>query len=151
MLVTPLPTADKNDYLSARMRTAFSFLREADLARLPLGRADIDGDEVFANVQEYDTVPAGQKQMEAHRRYYDVQYVVEGEEVLQYAPLAGLAPSGEFDEEADFGLFATPEAPSSIVLRAGEMAVLAPEDAHKPGCAVGEPGRVRKIVVKVRA
>ena len=119
MLVTPLPTADKNDYLSARMRTAFSFLREADLARLPLGRADIDGDEVFANVQEYDTVPAGQKQMEAHRRYYD--------------------------------LFATPETPSSIVLRAGEMAVLAPEDAHKPGCAVGEPGRVRKIVVKVRA
>ena len=142
MLVTPLPTADKNDYLSARMRTAFSFLREADLARLPLGRADIDGDEVFANVQEYDTVPAGQKQMEAHRRYYDV---------LQYASLAGLAPSGEFDEEADFGLFATPETPSSIVLRAGEIAVLAPEDAHKPGCAVGEPGRVRKIVVKVRA
>ena len=43
MLVTPLPTADKNDYLSARMRTAFSFLREADLARLPLGRADVDG------------------------------------------------------------------------------------------------------------
>lgn len=80
-----------------------------------------------------------------------MQYVVEGEEVLQYAPLAGLAPSGEFDEEADFGLFATPETPSSIVLRAGEMAVLAPEDAHKPGCAVGEPGRVRKIVVKVRA
>ena len=77
--------------------------------------------------------------------------LVEGEEVLQYAPLAGLAPSGEFDEEADFGLFATPETPSSIVLRAGEMAVLAPEDAHKPGCAVGEPGRVRKIVVKVRA
>ena len=151
MLVTPLPTADKNDSLSARMRAAFSFLREADLAHLPLGRADIDGDEVFANVQEYDTGPADQKQMEAHRRYYDVQYVVEGEEVLQYAPLAGLAPNGEFDEEADFGLFATPEALSSIVLRAGEMAVLAPEDAHKPGCAVGEPGRVRKIVVKVRA
>ena len=151
VLVTPLPTADKNDYLSARMRAAFSFLREADLAHLPLGRADIDGDEVFANVQEYDTVPADQKQMEAHRRYYDVQYVVEGKEVLQYAPLAGLVPNGEFDEEADFGLFATPEAPSSIVLRAGEMAVLAPEDAHKPGCAVGEPGRVRKIVVKVRA
>ena len=52
VLVTPLPTADKNDYLSARMRTAFSFLREADLARRPLGRADIDGGEVFANVQE---------------------------------------------------------------------------------------------------
>lgn len=151
MLVTPLPTADRNDYLSARMRAAYSFLREADLAGLPLGRVDVDGDEVFANVQEYDTVPADQKQMEAHRRYCDVQYVVEGEELLQYAPLEGLAPAGGFDEAADFGLFATPEAPGSVVLRAGDMAVLAPEDAHKPGCVAGAPARVRKVVVKVLA
>lgn len=151
MLVTSLPTADQNDYLSARMHAAYAFLREADLAHLPLGRVDVDGDDVFANVQEYDTVPAGQKQMEAHRCYYDVQFVVEGEELLQYAPLEGLEPVGAFDEATDFGFFATPETPSNIVLSAGDLAVLAPEDAHKPGCAVGAPGHVRKIVVKVRA
>lgn len=34
---------------------------------------------------------------------------------------------------------------------ASSLAIFAPEDAHKPGCALGEPCRVRKIVVKVRA
>ena len=151
MLVTTLDHAAGNDYLAARFQKAYAFLNRDDLGSLALGRVDIDGDAVFANVQEYDTVPAEEKQLEAHRRYYDVQFVVSGEEVMQYAPLEGLAKVQPFDEDADFGLYCTPERPSSIVLRAGDVAVLAPEDAHKPGCAVGEPGRVRKIVVKVRA
>lgn len=134
-------------------RRAFSegvcFFNRDDLGSLPLGRVDIDGDAVFANVQEYDTVPAEEKQLEAHRRYYDVQFVVSGEEVMQFAPLEGLAKVQPFDEDADFGLYCTPERPSSIVLRAGDVAVLAPEDAHKPGCALDAPCCVRKIVVKV--
>ena len=106
MLVTTLDHAAGNDYLAARFQKAYAFLNRDDLGSLPLGRVDIDGDAVFANVQEYDTVPAEEKQLEAHRRYYDVQFVVSGEEV-------------------------------------------APEDAHKPGCALDAPCCVRKIVVKV--
>ena len=151
MLVTSLEHAEGHDYLSERFRAAYAFLNRSDLAELPLGRVDIDGDDVFANVQEYETVPASEKQMEAHRRYYDVQYVVEGEELMEYAPLAGLEEAQPFDEQSDFGLYVGPARPSGIVLRAGDTAVLAPEDAHKPGCAADEPGRVRKIVVKVRA
>ena len=57
-----------------------------------------------------------------------------------------------FDEGNDFGLYETPEQCTNVVLRAGDLAVLAPEDAHKPGCTLGfEPCHVRKIVVKVRA
>ena len=151
MLVSHLDNVDQNDYLSKRMRVAYAFLRETDLASLPLARTDIDGDTVFANVQEYETVPAADKQMEAHRRYYDVQYVVTGEEFLQYAPLEGLKSAGSFDEVGDFGLFETPYNPSIVILRAGDLAVLAPEDAHKPGCALCSPSWVRKIVVKVLA
>lgn len=150
MLATTLDHATDHDYLIARFRKAYEFLARTDVADLPLGRVDIDGDEVFANVQEYDTVPASEKQMEAHRRYYDVQFVATGEEVMEYAPLAGLEEAQPFDEDADFGLYVAPARPSSVVLRAGDVAVLAPEDAHKPGCALGEPQHVRKIVVKVR-
>ncbi|WP_080797046.1 YhcH/YjgK/YiaL family protein [Arabiibacter massiliensis] len=151
MLASTIGHVADNDYLSARFKSAFAFLKRADLASLPLGRVDIDGDEVFANVQEYATVPAGEKLMEAHRRYYDVQFVVSGEEVMEYAPLEGLAAAQPFDEGSDFGLYLPPDRPSSIVLRAGDVAVLAPEDAHKPGCALAAPARVRKVVVKVRA
>ena len=161
MLVTTFDHAAGNDYLAARFQKAYAFLNRDDLGSLPLGRVDIDA--VFANVQEYDTVPAEEKQLEAHRRYYDVQFVVSGEEVMQFAPLEGLAKVQPFDEDADFGLYCTPERPSSIVLRAGDVAVLAPEDAHKPHAACarsssrcscsahGFPGRKRSVVLPVRA
>lgn len=152
MLVTNLDHASANDYLNERFAKAYAFLAQDNLAALPLGRNDIDGDDVFANVQEYDTVPAAEKQLEAHRRYYDVQFVVSGEELLQYTQLEGLPECQPFNEGDDFGLYETPAQVTNVVLRAGDMAVLAPEDAHKPGCTLGAaPCHVRKIVVKVRA
>ena len=114
MLVTPLAHAAQNDYLAERFRKAYEFLSRDDLAALPLGRVDIDGDDVFANVQEYETVPAPDKRMEAHRRYYDVQFVVSGEELIQYAPLEGMIEIGSFDEDSDFGVYGTPPGCSSI-------------------------------------
>lgn len=63
---------------------------------------------MFANVQEYDTVAASEKQLEAHRGYYDVQFVVSGQELLQYAQLEGLPECQPFDEGNDFGLYETP-------------------------------------------
>ncbi len=151
MLVAPLNRASKHDYLSDRFKKAYAFLSRGDLAKLPLGRADIDGDDVFANVQEYETVPAADKMFEAHRRYYDVQFVVSGEELLQYVSLDRANEAQDFDDDSDFGLYGTSDQPTDVVLHAGDLAILAPEDAHKPGCALGEPCRVRKIVVKVRA
>lgn len=151
MLVTALATANANDYLSERFRTAYEFLSRPDLAELPLGRNEIDGEDVYANVLEYDTVPAAEKELEAHHDYYDVQFVVRGEELLQYAPCDGLATVQAHDEHDDFCLLKTPEPVSSIALHAGELAIFAPEDAHKPGCTLSKPAHVRKIVVKVRA
>ena len=157
MLVSQLDNALRHDYLSERFRKAYAFLNRDDLSALPVGRVDIDDDEVFANVQEYETAAAGERLYEAHRRYYDVQFMVAGIESMWYAPLEELKPEGDFDEEGDGGLFsAAPGAPESeIVLRPGDLAVVAPEDAHKPRCVPsaegGRPQRVRKIVVKVLA
>ncbi len=152
MLVTKLSHAQENDYLNERFRKAYEFLSQGNLDALPLGRVDILGEDVFANVQEYNTVPADEKQFEAHRLYYDVQYVVSGEEMLEYVQLDDAAEQQPFDEGADFGLYDAKLPVTRVVLHAGEMAILAPEDAHKPGCSLGEASsHVRKIVVKVRA
>ena len=51
MLVTTLDHAAGNDYLAARFQKAYAFLNRDDLGSLALGRVDIDGDAVFANVQ----------------------------------------------------------------------------------------------------
>lgn len=151
MLVSSLSDATAHDYLSDRFRAAYDFLATSDLMNLPLGRNEIRGDEAYANVLEYDTVPASEKELEAHRDYFDVQFVASGEELLQFADCDGLEVVQAYDEADDYCLLKTPTPVTSVVLRAGELAIFAPEDAHKPGCALGEPRHVRKIVVKVRA
>lgn len=152
MLVASIENAEAHDYLSERLKKAYVFLRENDLGALSCGCHDIDGEDVFANVMEYDTVPAEAKKLEAHKLYYDVQCVASGIERVEVAPVEGLACAKEYDEADDYALFESPMPATSVVLHAGEIAVLPPEDAHKPGCiAEGAPVHVKKVVVKVRA
>ncbi|WP_297156350.1 YhcH/YjgK/YiaL family protein [uncultured Ellagibacter sp.] len=152
MLVASIEYAEAHDYLSERMKKAYAFLRDNDLSALACGRHNIDGEDVFANVMEYDTVPAEEKKLEAHKRYYDVQCVACGIERVEVAPVAGLTCAKEYDEADDYALFESPAPATSLVLHAGEIAVLPPEDAHKPGCNASDaPVHVKKVVVKVRA
>lgn len=152
MLVASIENAEARDYLSERLKKAYAFLRENDLGALSCGRHEIDGEDVFANVMEYDTVPAEEKKLEAHKLYYDVQCVASGIERVEVAPLEGLVRAKEYDEADDYALFESPVPATSVVLHAGEIAVLPPEDAHKPGCiAEDAPVHVKKVVVKVRA
>ena len=101
---------------------------------------------------EYDTVPAEAKKLEDHKLYYEVQCVAFGIERVEVAPLEGLACAKEYDEADDYALFESPMPATSVVLHAGEIAVLPPEDAHKPGCiAAVARVHVKKVVLMVSA
>ena len=150
MLATSIDLIQKYDYLEEKFKKGYEFLRKTDLKALPLGRADIDGDEVFASVQEYTTMPADTCKYESHNRYFDIQYVVEGQEQLGYVKRAGLLEDAPYNEADDIVFFKESEQGGTILLEAGDCAVVAPEDAHKPRCVAGAPCKVRKIVVKVR-
>ena len=67
------------------MAKVLEFLSRDDLADIECGRHDIDGDNVFANVMEFETVPASEKPFEAHRRYADIHFVISGVERLACA------------------------------------------------------------------
>lgn len=90
MLTTSIDLIQKYDYLEDKFKKGYEFLRNTDLKALPLGRVDIDGDEVFASVQEYTTMPADACRYESHDLYFDIQYVVEGQERFGYTKRAGL-------------------------------------------------------------
>ena len=108
------------------------------------------GDEVFALVQTYETGPATEKRFESHRAHLDVQYVAEGEERILHAPTRLLEVAEPYDADRDLIFYAEPKAASSLLVRAGDFAVLLPGDGHKPGCMAGGRHRVKKVVVKVR-
>ena len=84
-------------------------------------RGFVDG--LTSNTAVYDTKRASEmfklkfeaakkakeeKLCEAHRKYLDVQYIVEGEETVGWAPLETLTLEGEFNTEKDIGRYAGP-------------------------------------------
>ncbi len=114
------------------------------------GRYDIEGDDVFALVQSYDTVPASEKKYESHRAYADIQYIAEGSEVIFYAPTTGLVSTIGYDEAKDCLLYSDPVAATPLSMAPGLFAIFLAQDGHKPGCVHNTKSRIKKVVVKVR-
>lgn len=134
----------------AELKPAFEFLEQhASGKDLADGRAEIDGDRLFALVQTYKPKPIRGSKFEAHRRHADVQYIAAGAERIGCAPTEALQVEVPYDFEKDIEFYAQPKRYTAIAIPAGTFAVFYPEDAHMPCCRLDSDARVRKIVVKV--
>ena len=115
-----------------------------------LGRISVDGDRLYMNFSEYDTHELKDGMTEAHRRYVDVMYMVEGAETVYIKPVGKLGKIiRDYDADSDALLAETESDCNAIRLEAGSFLILFPEDAHAPGCHCDEPGHVKKIIGKV--
>lgn len=150
MILDQLAQWRKYAGMSPLFSTAFAYL-EAVTEQSPEGRNEIAGDDVFAIVVKTRTTPIEGRQMEVHRRYIDIHYVLRGGEMMLWSPLAALTDiKMEFDPEQDAALYAAPAAVRRFAVRPGEFALFLPEDGHAPSCTDGDPAEVVKAVVKVR-
>ena len=109
-------------------------------------RYDFDGGR-FANAEEYETKLSSK--FEAHRKMVDIQIVVSGTELINFAPITDeFQVEQEYDHKKDI-MFMTGEVKDTVLLRAGEACVIGPELAHMPGMAVNGSSHVKKIVLKI--
>ena len=148
MIQDYLQNADSYRPLGSRMQKAFDFLQTEELKSMPDGRHDIDGDNVYALIQSYETQPAAEKQFEAHRRYIDLQCVISGRETIVWSALAHLTGWLDYDEENDAVMCRDGEG-TTLALDESCFVVLFPQDAHKPGCIWVKPAKVKKAVIKI--
>lgn len=132
--------------LGTGIEVALRYLQETDFKNFVPERYYIDGDRVYAMVQEYDSKPKAEGFYEAHRKYLDVQYVAAGVEYMDYAAAATLQ-AGPYDED---GLYEAEGDGKFFFLRDGYFCILAPQDAHMPGMAAEQSTSVKKVVVKVK-
>jgi biofilm protein TabA len=130
---------------------ALCFAQDFALSNRPDGRYEIEGDDLFALVSSYDTSPAVARRFEAHRKYIDVQILLEGEEKIETSFASDLKPLQEYSEIKDIIFLEPPPDFASLVMRPGYFAVFYPHDVHRPNCSLHGKSRVRKIVMKVRA
>lgn len=151
MILDTLKHAERYEGLHPRFREAFAFLKVATGASYPVGTYELDGRDLYASVQEYETKPVEAGVFEAHERYIDIQYLLSGVERMDVADLAGTVPKAPYDGERDVVFLEDPDRVSTLAVPAGSFAVFFPSDAHKPGLSAdGAPLGVRKIVVKIR-
>jgi YhcH/YjgK/YiaL family protein len=150
MILDTIAKAGQYKAITRRFASAFDFINGMS-SRIAVGRHDVDGENVYAIVQKYTTRGNKRCQLEAHKRYIDIQYLYAGREIILWAPLSCLGgvatPYNDTNDAALYGFVPTAR---PLRICAGEFAILFPEDAHAPGCMWGAPCEVTKVVVKVR-
>jgi len=146
MILSALSQAARYAALHPLFQRAFDYMHDTDLNVLAPGRYPIVGDDLFAIVEHVPSKAQEMARLEAHRRYIDIQLVLEGDEQMGWKPLADcLNPVSEYSEEKDIHFFH--DAPASwIAVPEDHFCIFFPEDAHAP--LVGS-GQIRKVIFKV--
>lgn len=134
--------------ISQHLDTAIAFLTSQDLTQLHNGRNEVDGDNVFINVFEYDTIPEESGMWEAHVQYADIHVDITGFEKIGVTDMSMLKETCRKEAEDFIGCDGPVKA--WVPLCPGTALVVFPEDAHMVKIQDGESTHVRKAVFKVK-
>ena len=136
--------------LGKAWQLAFDFLlslkHDAEEKKYPL-----QGDDLFAIVMSYETGSPETAEIEAHRKYLDIQAVITGEEGIGWCQADALEIDTPYDASQDAELYKRPDRGLLRVdLFPGNFMALFPHDAHMPSLMTQQvPVFTKKVVVKV--
>jgi len=136
--------------ISPNFEKAIQYVLSTDFTNMDPGKYLIDGDNVFAIVNEYTTKPLSECDPESHQDYADIQIMISGTERFGYAPLIDQPETTPYNPEKDVALYSIPEESLNyITLPAGQFIIFFPSDIHQPEVFLQQPRLVKKVVVKV--
>lgn len=139
--------------LQGRVAQALEILSQLDVKALPVGKTPLDGDNIYASVNEYATEPWADRRPEKHEQYIDIQIVAAGREIIGYGDVENAGPMTEDKRETnDVSFYASVAQEKKLELEEGQFAIFYPWEVHRPNCQFADsPEQVKKVVVKVRA
>jgi YhcH/YjgK/YiaL family protein len=148
MIFDTLANADRYTVLNSLFPRAFEFLLNTDLKALAPGRHPIVGERLFAIVETSAGRSREKAKLECHRKYIDIQLVLEGTDEMGWKPLCDChEPLADYSSEKDIQFFR--DAPASwITTPPGAFCIFFPQDAHAPLVSKGE---IRKVILKIAA
>lgn len=117
---------------------------------IQLGRYELEND-IFANVEKYETKLIENAKFEAHNDYVDIQILLKGNENIFITDKTILTVSEPYDQNRDI-CFYSDKLDSSMPVRldSSNFVVVFPHEAHAPQVSINEiPEEVLKVVVKI--
>lgn len=137
-----------NKKLQERINYALDYLKNSILEQLELGKHVIN-DWLYINVQEYMTKDLSECKFESHKKYVDIQMMINGLEAIETSDIDKLELETSYDEDKDVMFWKQKPNQMRTVISNGSYVILYPQNAHMPCIAIDKPIKVKKLVAKV--
>jgi len=146
MIFSTLSQSTRYAALHPLLPHAFEYIRNIDLLSLAPGRYPIVDKQLFVIVENVAGRTREAAKLECHRKYIDIQLVLEGVDEMGWKALADCSqPVSDYSAEKDIQFFH--DAPASwIATPPGAFCIFFPDDAHAP---LVSAGIVRKAIFKI--
>ena len=150
MIFDRLNNSKQYEVLGERFKSAFDFLKNNNLAELKDGKYNIEGENIYANVQTLITKDKQEKKWEVHREYIDIQYVIKGKEAMGYGILEDFSCDIPYNKEKDIEFLKTKKEYNYVNVKAGDFVIFYPNDVHAPMLCVDGSEEIKKVIVKIK-
>ena len=152
MIITNVNNEIQNKSLAKDIRFCIEFAKKNENKILSLvnGSYDVGYNNIKMNLGKYFTKSENEKFWESHKKYLDVQIMINGTEKVAINDIRDMEVKS-FDEERDLTILEGDKA-FDIIMKTGDVLVFFPNDVHKPELNVSEnddSGNIRKIVTNV--
>ena len=108
------------------------------------------GNNIFANIDQYNTKSSSQLVIESHLEYVDIQVIISGKELVKIFKTKALEIKQSYNSDQDVIFYNYTElAQEEIELTPGYFAIFLPTDGHMPQIKVDDAIEVKKVVIKV--
>ena len=124
------------------------FLQKNDLNALETGKHEIEGKDLFVNIQMAKGKTPDEAVIETHDRMIDIQIPLSAAETFGYTQRDAL-PQADYNAEKDITKIPGLAAESYVTCQPGMMAIFFPQDGHAP-CIANVP-ELKKAIFKVKA
>ena len=125
-----------------------AFIEQNDLDTLEPGKHEIEGKDLFVNIQMAKGKTPDEAVIETHDKMIDIQIPISATETFGYTQRDQL-PKAEYNAEKDITKIPGLAADSYVTCQPGMMAIFFPQDGHAP-CIAGVP-ELKKAIFKVKA
>lgn len=146
MILDRLDEAYRYERLHPLLPAAIAYLRTLTVEKIPATKTLLEGDSLFVVPFQGQGVAHVEAKLEAHKKYIDIHFLLEGEEELGWKPAACCSQcSSPFDQATDCALYAD-EPESWVACRPGSFVLFWPGEAHATRVSAGV---LRKVIVKL--
>lgn len=148
VIVDNIENLNNYECVNKRFKNVIQFIENNDLKNMPAGSYEIDGKDIFVNIDEYETKSVSDSMPESHRNYIDIQIVLCGHEKIGYSNLKNAKTVIEYNDERDIEFYSA----NSEYFKAeeGRFFIFFPQDVHHPCITDDVKSKIKKAVFKIK-